>query len=225
LQVQDLILMRHNSTISAEARNNANGGNVTIKAPFIVAVPTEDSDIIAKAVEGRGGNINITTSGMFGLEERPQPTLYSDINASSDFGVNGTIQINTPDIDPNRGLANLATEVIDASNQIAQTCPAAGKAAQNEFFITGRGGLPPDPRDVLSSDDVFVNLVTLNPGGENRSNPIVSTNQTSVTPAPLVEAQGWVINDQGQMELTAHAHSVTPHSSRQRSSDCNAPKS
>jgi large exoprotein involved in heme utilization and adhesion len=62
LQVQDLILMRLNSLISAKADNNGNGGNITINAPFIVAVPGENSDIIANAEGGgRGGNINITT--------------------------------------------------------------------------------------------------------------------------------------------------------------------
>ena len=37
-----------------------------------------------------GGNINITTQGIFGLEFREELTPESDITASSKFGVNGT---------------------------------------------------------------------------------------------------------------------------------------
>ncbi len=42
--------MRHGSQISATAQGTANGGNITINTPFIVAVPSENSDIIATAI-------------------------------------------------------------------------------------------------------------------------------------------------------------------------------
>jgi filamentous hemagglutinin family protein len=222
LQVQDLILMRRNSSISAEARGTANGGNATIKAPFIVAVPSEDIDIIAKAERGRGGNINITTNGIYGLEYHPKLTPLSDINASSEFGVNGTVQINTPDVDPSRGLTNLPTEVIDPSNQIDQTCAAGGKAAQNEFIITGRGGLPPNPREPLSQDAIQVDWVTLHPRRENPSRQTVSVQATSTTPAPLVEAQGWEFDIRGNVVLTADPTTVTPHRSSLNSPNCHS---
>jgi large exoprotein involved in heme utilization and adhesion len=57
LQVQDLLLLRRNSEISTEAGMNqagGNGGNITIDTDFIVAVPKEDSDIVADAFEGNG---------------------------------------------------------------------------------------------------------------------------------------------------------------------------
>ncbi len=56
--------MRNNSLISTEAGNNGNGGNIDIDAELIVAVPAEDSDIVADAARGNGGNINITTQGI-----------------------------------------------------------------------------------------------------------------------------------------------------------------
>lgn len=55
--MRDLILVRRNSLISAEALNNANGGNIKITQPFIVVVPAENSDIIANAHQSRGGII------------------------------------------------------------------------------------------------------------------------------------------------------------------------
>ncbi len=230
LQVQDLILMRLHSLISTNAENNGSGGNVTINAPFIVAVPGENSDIIANAEGGgQGGNINITTQGIYGLEYRPQLTPNSDINASSRFGVNGTVQINTPGIDPSRGLANLPTEVVDASNQIAQTCGAGrGEARKNEFIVTGRRGLPSNPYETLSDERALEDVKP--PSGFNSSRnskpdaakTVTSQSATSNPKPPIVEAQGWVTNDKGQVVLTATASSATPHNSLPASATCSS---
>ena len=223
LELQDFLLLRRGSPISTTAGLagvGGDGGNITIHAPesFIVAVPSENSDITANAFEGRGGNINITAQGIYGLEYRPRPTPQSDITVSSDFGVDGVVEINTPDIDPTRGLATLPAEPVNP--QVAQSCQPGGAETNSEFVVTGRGGLPPNPREALSSDAVEVNLVTLNPSEENRSRQAVSTNPTRSTPAPIVEAQGWVINAKGEVVLTATAPNVTPHSSWQTPEEC-----
>jgi large exoprotein involved in heme utilization and adhesion len=129
----------------------------------------------------------------------------------------------TPDVDPSRGLVNLPAVPVDT--QVAQGCSPGGSQAQSEFIITGRGGLPPNPKEALSSDDVQVPWIPLNPGGENRSTSTVSKNPTSATPAPLVEAQGWVMNDLGQVVLTASAPTVTPHSPWLPPKSCGTPQS
>jgi filamentous hemagglutinin family protein len=226
LQARDLLLLRRNSEISTEAGMNqagGNGGNITIDTDFIVAVPKEDSDIVADAFEGNGGNIRMTTQGIYGLEYRDLRTPKSDITASSDFGVDGLVEINTPDIDPSRGLATLPAEPVNP--EVAQSCQPGGAETNSEFVVTGRGGLPPNPKEALSSDDVFVNWIPLNPGGENPSSPAVSAKATNATPAPLVEAQGWVMNDKGQVALTATTPTVTPHSSWLPPNYCGAPLS
>lgn len=201
LQVQDLLLMRDNSLISAEALRAANGGNVNIDADLIVAVPSENSDIVADAFEGNGGNINITASGIFGLEFREQQLVQSsDITASSEFGVDGVVEINTPDVDPSRGLVNLPD--VPVNTEVAQACQPGGSHQQSEFVITGRGGLPPNPGSALSTDAVMVDLVTLNPEVDT-STSAVSANPTSPTPARIVEATGWVIDANGDVILTS----------------------
>jgi large exoprotein involved in heme utilization and adhesion len=221
LQVQDLILMRRHSSISAEAGGTGNGGNISINSPFIVALPQENSDIIANAVKGRGGNINITTQGIYGIEYRPQLTPLSDINARSQFGINGTVQINTPGVDPTRGLTNLPTEVVDASNQIAQNCPSDGRQVdQNEFIVTGRGGLPDNPSEMLNADAVWTDLRPIANSAENRVSLEATAPPHPPTAAPLVEANGWVINPKGQVVLTATAPTVKPHSSWQKPVTC-----
>ena len=153
IDVWDLILMRHNSLISATAGTapaGGNGGNITINAPFIVAVPTENSDITANAYTGNGGSIKIFSQAIFGLKFRPHLTPLSDITVSSDFGLDGTFELNTLGIDPSRGLVALPDEPVNT--EIDDGCQGSGGQAKVEFFDIGRGGLPPAPGEPFSPD-------------------------------------------------------------------------
>ena len=245
LQVQDLLLLRHNSLISTSAgtaQAGGNGGNITIDTPFIVAVPKEDSDIRANAFTGNGGQVNITAQGIFGIQFRPQDTPLSDITASSQFGLNGSVQINTPGIDPSRGISHLPAQPVDASRQIAQNCPTSGSLAArgSEFVVTGRGGLLPTPRETLSGDTVLEDWGTRTlasasssgigttssvkrsyPASEakpealgNRPPDLITPTAvpTQSAPIPLVEAQGWVYGPHGEVILTASAPTTSPSS-------------
>ncbi|MCC5614773.1 filamentous hemagglutinin N-terminal domain-containing protein [Nostoc sp. CHAB 5836] len=221
----DLLLLRHGAQISTTAgteKAGGNGGNITINAPsgFIVAVPSENSDITANAYTGSGGRVDIQAFGIYGIQKSQFPTFLSDITASSEFGVNGTVELNTPDIDPSSGLVNLPTVPVDT--QIAQTCTGGSRVAKSSFTIIGRGGLPPNPGNALNTDAVQVDLVTLNPEVGKSSTPAVSTNPTSPAPDPIVEASGWAIAANGDVILTANAATVTPHSSWQNPADCRA---
>jgi filamentous hemagglutinin family protein len=212
----DLLRMDNESLISASALGNANGGNVTIDSTLIVATPptgTEGSDIIANAFQGNGGRVNITTQGMFGIEFRPQRTPKNDITVSSTYGISGEYTLNTPGVDPSRGLSNLPSGIIDASNQIVQNCRAVrGEGGEeNKFIITGRGGLPPSPNEPLRNEEVITpDWVTLDSEVETNTSP-TPTPPKSSTPEPLTEANGWIINEKGQVELIAAAPNVTPH--------------
>ncbi|MFE1746970.1 filamentous hemagglutinin N-terminal domain-containing protein [Coleofasciculus sp. H7-2] len=216
LQVQDLLQLRHGSSISTTAgtdKAGGNGGNMEIDAKFIVAVPAENSDITANAFEGRGGNINITTSGIFGTQFRPRLTPESDITASSEFGVDGAVNINTLEVDPSRGLATLPTELVDASGLIAQTCPASGNQVASSFTVTGSGGLPDNPGDARSSNAVWTDWRISQNSRPNRlihaakasirSSSTVAISQANSTAMPLVEATGWGRNHQGEVVLMA----------------------
>lgn len=234
LQVQDLLQLRRNSQISATARAGGNGGNITINAPdgFIVAVSPENSDITASAFRGRGGNITINTRGIFGLESRDRATSLSDITASSELGISGIITINTPDVDPSRGLLTLPTAL--ATPQVAQSCGGSGNRASSEFIVTGRGGLPSNLGDALSSDAVQVDLVTLNSGSDHPTNT-TAVKPTIAQPKPITtEAQGWIADRAGNIVLVAEAPTVpsevrsahlTPHSPWLSAAPCGQPRS
>jgi filamentous hemagglutinin family protein len=229
LQTGDLIL-RRGSSISTNARGlNITGGNITIYTDNLVAVPKEDSDISANAENSFGGRVIINAQGIFGTQFREHPTPLSDITATSALGpqFNGVVQLNTPGIDPSRGLTNLPTEVVDASNQIAQTCGTRGaEARKNEFIVTGRRGLPSNPYEMLSNEQALEDIHPPSEFSSSRNSKpdaaktVTSQSATSNPKPPIVEAQGWVINDKGQVVLTATASSATPHNSLPASATC-----
>jgi large exoprotein involved in heme utilization and adhesion len=219
LQAGNLLLMRYNSLISATAGGTGNGGNITINSPFIVGIPSENSDIIANAFQGRGGNINITTFAIYGLKYRPLLTPKSDITASSDFGVNGNVQINSLGIDATRGLTTVPTRLGNVE-EFKDRCQAEIEGNSYTFKINGKGGLPPSPQETLSDDTLMVNWATLPHPGESAALP--PNSQVNLQNSPLIEAQGWVINPTGQIILTAQAPTATPNHSGQHPLACNS---
>ena len=161
LNLSNVVILENESLISATASNEANGGNVTINTPFLfVASPPgfNGNDVIASAVEGRGGNILVNALGVFGIIERVAipGNQTNDLDASSQFGTSGQVLL-TNTIDPNRGAIQLSEEVVDPSQLIAQNPCRQGRSSQ--FTRTGRGGLPPTPTDDLSSKATQVDLV------------------------------------------------------------------
>ncbi|MEA5580044.1 S-layer family protein [Nodularia harveyana UHCC-0300] len=195
LQLRDRLLMRHDSLINAEAGGTGNGGNININAPVITGL--ENSDIIANAVEGNGGNIQITTQGIFGLEFNDELTPQSDITASSQFGVNGTVQIDNFGIDPNSGLVELPANLVDASQEIAAGC---ADTSGSSFVVTGRGGIPQNPTQDVRSDRTWSDVRDIS-AFQHKNSPV--TAKISETPAPLVQATSWRLNAQGKIELVA----------------------
>ncbi|MEA5603513.1 S-layer family protein [Nostoc sp. UHCC 0252] len=203
LQLRDLLLMRHGSFISAEAGGSGNGGNITLNAPNIVGL--ENSDIIANAVQGKGGNIQITTQGIIGLKYRSQLTPENDITASSQFGVNGTVQVNNIGIDPNSGLVELPANVTDSSQQIASGCSAN---QGSRFVATGRGGVPQNPTQEVTSDRTWSDIRDISAFYQTHSVKA----QIPKSPEIVVQATSWRRNAQGKIELIANQspHQVQP---------------
>jgi filamentous hemagglutinin family protein len=204
LTLQDLLVARHQSLIDTKSTGIGNGGNITIDSPTIVGL--DNSDIIANAVQGNGGNIQISTQGIFGLENRPQLTDESDITASSQFGVSGNITITNPEVDPSSGLVNFSQEVVDPNEQVVSGCQWT---ADSEFIATGRSGVPANPNHPMLSHRTWSDVRDLS---EFRGETVEAASVPAQTPKPLVEATGWVVNEDGTVELVATVNPSPPGS-------------
>ncbi|QFS52035.1 S-layer family protein [Nostoc sphaeroides] len=192
----DFLLLRRNSQISTTAgtvQSGGNGGNININSKFIVAIPEEDSDISANAYTGTGGNIQIKSQGIFGIESRTKPTEKSDITASSQFGVNGVININVPDTSSiQNSFTQFSANVLDTNALIANSCISRGiKGQENSFRITGSGAL------TTNRPGVAVSIYTT---GEVRG--VEPTSRPWKKGDPIIEPQGVFRLPNGQLILS-----------------------
>lgn len=207
LQIAEDLVLRSGNVISAQAFGDADGGNLTIDSQLIIAFAS-NNDIIASADRGNGGNININAESLLGIAQRPLNPFTNDINASSEFGLQGNIAIDNPAVDPTTGLINLAASVGDATDQISQNPCQQGVGSQ--FIVTGKGGLPPSP-DSLNSSEVQVGLVEPLSGQGDLETGGLGDKGTwgEITATEAIPAMGWVFNDRGEVTLIAHSNTDT----------------
>jgi filamentous hemagglutinin family protein len=192
----NLIVLNQNARIATAAGGIGDGGNLHLDVPIIVG--TNNSDITANAVQGRGGKIEIVTQGLFGLKFRPQLTPENDITASSEFGVNGTVQVTTIGVNPNSGVITLPTEPIDPNKQVADSCR---RYRDSHFIVTGRGGVPDDALNTVLVDHTWRDLRAMAKPSPHRR----------MDAAPIiVEATALQMNSQGQTELIAKGAIASP---------------
>ncbi|MEA5598456.1 filamentous hemagglutinin N-terminal domain-containing protein [Rivularia sp. UHCC 0363] len=217
LDSQTLILGRNSNITTSATGKNVIGGNININADFLIGF--ENSDIRADSQDFRGGNVLINAQGIFGMQFREQKSdRTSDITATgASPELSGTVELNTPEVDPNSGLVELPTIPVDT--EVRAGCYSPGYA-QSSFVITGRGGLPTNPKDVLTPDTAQVDWVSVKPSNHKGSLPPVTTKPTISTPKPIVEATGTTLNAKGQIVLAANPSTINPDASRQQPIKC-----
>jgi filamentous hemagglutinin family protein len=224
LENLETLILRRGSTLSTQAgtgNGQGNGGNISIDAGFVITGLFEDSDIVAKATRGRGGNIEITTFGLYGIEQRRAIAHNgtNDIDASSEFGVSGTTAVNLLVDDNRQSQVELPQQILETAANVTQGCQATG----NRFVITGRGGLPSLPTGAVEMTSSLVDLGGDSLGGDSLSleevnhsdrtpaentedivsRPTVYLGQNFSAPEPQwTEASGWTTDEKGQIVLT-----------------------
>ena len=192
LNIQDYLLLRNGGAITAEATGrfaskqlNVDGGNIEINSNLVTLI--EGSQINANAFEGNGGNITITTQGLF-------VSPNSAITASSQFGVDGTITLNTPDEENKLAIAELPENFTDASEQIAEGCEWTN---DNTFYVTGRSGIAKTPQEHIQDYTMWSDIRDLNQLSARRQREEGNRQER------IIEANAWIINERGNVELVA----------------------
>lgn len=216
-----LLTLRRNSSITTNASGAATGGNINIDADFVVSAPNENNDIIANAFEGSGGQINLTVQDIFWFNTRTREDLQrllgttdptrldprnlptNDITAFSQANPTidtGSVTVQTPDLDPAQGLTTLTTDFADPSQLMAATCPADEGSS---FAITGRGGLPEDPRQPLVGQVIWQDDRRRIENRETEKPSDREIEQSHLTTGSIAEAQGWIVDRTGAIVLVA----------------------
>lgn len=195
------ILLNQQSLITTNASGSARGGNITAKSDVLIVA--NNSDITANAENNFGGQVTVSAEAVLGTQVRPRLTRQSDITASSALGAqfSGTVQLNAPEINPSQGLVQLPDRLIDASSQIAAGC---AEIEDNRFVVTGRGGLPEAPIQLLRGGAIWEDLrpLELEAGASRGLKPDLETQSAN----GLVEAQGWRVDGTGRVMLIAQAN-------------------
>ena len=128
------IFLRNSGEINAKATGAATGGNIfTENQDNLVLL--ENSQIVADAIQGNGGNINITTQGFFISPD-------SLISASSEFGLDGTVEIDILDERNQQAIEESNYDFISINKLISDRC----------FSYVGRGGTPVNPETRIDDD-------------------------------------------------------------------------
>ena len=225
---EDIILF-NNSPISAQSSGQNDGGNINIDARFIIAFPksardapfdTEtgeevnfavdslsqfSNDILASAEQGQGGNIFINAKSLFGIEERPLNNSTNDINASSEFSLDGIVEINTPDINLQRELEQSEINFLTAEQAIANSC-LARSSGQASFTVGGNGGVPKNPSSNYSDTNFSLTGVASLPTAIEQSSSI----QTNIKQdnQSMIPAEKMVETEDGRILLVAASQKV-----------------
>ena len=118
------------------------GGNITID-PAIMTL--QNSQVLAQAVQGHGGNINII-AGTFLADQ----TSFA-WSATSQRGINGNVNIQSPLSNLSGTLAILPQRPLQAQNPLTQRCAARANGQLSSLVVAGRDTLPVEPGGWLMS--------------------------------------------------------------------------
>ncbi|MEG4048374.1 S-layer family protein [Microcoleus sp. Pol17_C1] len=224
LEARD-IQLRRGSRITTDA-SISEGGNINIKSDILVALPQENSDITANARSAQGGRVNINVPNVFGFtsvtREQVRATLgltdaefaalqvsptslipTSDIAAisqSSGPDLQGNVTFSASGVNPAQGLVELPQNVVNPAALIAANPCTQG--ADSAFTVTGKGGVPPSPNDALSSPLSPLPWVEPAVGESQQVEGLIAS--IDVRPTDIIPAQGWVMDDRGQVTLVAY---------------------
>jgi len=158
------------SRISASVVDGTGGGgSVNIDPQFVLL---QNSQILANAVFGPGGQIFITTNLLL-------PDSTSIISASSQFGQNGTITIQSP-ISPASRIITLSQKPLVPTSLLSQYCAKLAEGNFSSFSVAGRDSLPAEPSSWLSSP-LALATTTTEPSGSMTSEPETHMSQSEPT--------------------------------------------
>jgi filamentous hemagglutinin family protein len=119
------------------------GGNITIDPQFVLL---ENSQIVANAFQGQGGNIRLQAQQAFLADPA------SHVSASSALGINGQVAIQAPVTNISGAVAPLPQAFAQTAELLQSRCAARlREGTVSRLVVGGRDGVPLEPGSLLMS--------------------------------------------------------------------------
>ena len=219
LESRYLLGVSRNSQISTTAGNPAspgNGGNISIGSELPLdpqlnvvlnstlltyAFPYKNSDIKANAfgdkdgrIDGKGGRIDLSSLAIRNLAVRKDTIISDDLDASSSVGLDGVVNVNTFNLDVDRGLQPINDRFRDYV--LSEGCDPRTRQEVNSLKQIGTGTIAQDSTQQLDRRTVIASNPSLTPTNK-------TTTERPVNPIALIPAQGWTQTPDGKLQFIA----------------------
>jgi large exoprotein involved in heme utilization and adhesion len=193
IQITAPTLVRlRDSAITAEVGGGAStvGGNITIDPQFVVL---QNSQIVANAFAGKGGNIRIQAQQAFLADPA------STVSASSALGISGQVNIQAPVTSLSGAVAPLPQAFAQTTELLRSRCVERLREGRvSRLVLGGRDGVPLEPGSLLLSPLTQAGQTEGVQAGEREStNPEAQHGRAWYAQAPVpevleVECVRWV---------------------------------
>ena len=176
--VDSMRLINSQINTSVQGGPTTAGGNITLDPR---TVTLQNSQVLAEAVQGQGGNITIV-AGTFLADHT------SLVSASSQFGLSGVVNIQSPVSMLSGTLATLPKQPLPVQQLLQQRCAAQGNSHLSSLVVAGRDRLPSEPGGwLMSSMALLSDEVTVFPPHLLTSDAPVPSPQTMIVSGQLSE--------------------------------------
>ena len=205
LTANDLIQITNSDVTSQVQEGSSSAGKIDIDPDFVVI---RNSNILSTAVFGDGGPISITANSAILVD----PT--SVLDASSQFGGDGTIDIQSPIQQLSGAIAPLPESLVKAVNVYAEAC-ASIKGGQFSSLVRST-----DPVRSPTASEFLTSPLVFDIGGAPRPSPLHATTPTN---AALIEAPQ-KLPELATWQVETHTLPILPYQVCARSVDYSEPK-
>ena len=165
IKASDMVRLT-NSQINASVQGSSTtiGGSIVIDPNSVIL---QNSQILAQATQGQGGNISITTNVFL-------PDANSVVDASSQLGVNGTVTIQSPTSNLSSVWARLQQNYAEVAGLLRARCSAQVGGTYSSFVLAGRDSLPLEPGGWLLSPIALEGTAVAPPVAEEFTAPALT---------------------------------------------------
>jgi len=150
LESQNMIYTIDSRVATSVAKGADDAGDISVDplSDFLEFIVMNRSELRANAYEGKGGNIRIETDQFVS-------SGTSVVDASSQLGIDGTVNIISPEADVSQGLVKLSTSLLDAAQWTQTPCFQRSGADVSTFIFTGQDAVPNPPDDLQIRNPLF----------------------------------------------------------------------